>query len=317
MQAIVASWTGLLLLAPALAAAQAYPNKPVRMLVGHTGGNSDTLARLYAQKLGEQIGQQVVVDNRAGAGGNIAAELASKASADGYVLFFASLSYAINTSLYKNVQYDLVKDFAPVVLLSTSPYLLSVNPALPAQSLKELLALAKAKPGALNYASSGTTSYLGMALFSTVAGVQLHHIPYRSGAPATVALIGGQVEVAFTSVSAAIPHVRSGRLRGLAVSSAQRSAQAPDLPTISEAGVPGYEIGTWQGVMVPVKTPKEIVARLNADSLALLKVPEVRERYRALDADVIGSTPEQFGAYMKSEIARWAKVVKESGATAD
>jgi len=306
-----------LAIAPDLSTPQSYPNKPVRLIVPYASGNTDTTARIFGQKLGERLGQQVVIDNRPGAGANIGAELAAKAAPDGYVLFYASLSHAINASLYKQLNYNLVKDFAPIALLISSPYILTVHPSVPARSVKELIALAKARPGQLNYASSGSTSYLAVEYFSSMAGLKMNHVPYKSGAPATVALISGQVEVALASASASMPHIKTGRLRGLGISTAQRSPQAPELPTISEAGVPGYDVSTWHGLEAPAGTPREIVARLNAEAMTLLKLPDVQERYRLVDSDTLGSTPEQFGAYIRDEIQKWAKVVKESGAIAD
>jgi len=307
----------VLLIAPCLCAAQPYPNKPVRLIVPYTSGNTDTTARIFGQKLSERLGQQVVIDNRPGAGANIGAEIAARAAPDGYVLFYASLSHSLNATLYKKLGYDLVKDFAPIALLISNPYILTVHPSVPARSVKELIALARARPGQLNYASSGSTSHLAVELFSNMAALKMNHVPYKSGAPAAVAIISGQVEVAFTSASAAMPHIKSGRLRGLGISCAARSPQAPELPTISEAGVPGYDVSTWHGLVAPAGTPREIITRLNTESVALLKLPDVQERYRAVDSDTLGSTPEQFGAHIRSEIQKWAKVVKDSGAIAD
>ena len=306
-----------LVTAPGASVAQGYPAKPVRLIVPYTSGNTDTTARIYGMKLAERLGQQVVIDNRPGAGANIGAEIAARSAPDGYALFYLSLSHAINASLYHKLNYDLVKDFAPIVLLIASPYILTVHPSVPARSVTELLALAKARPAQLNYASSGSTSHLAFEYLSTLARVKMNHIPYKSGAPAMVALISGQVEVALASASASMPHIKSGKLRGLGISSAQRSLQAPEMPTIGEAGVPGYDVSTWHGLAAPAGTPRDIIARLNAESIALLKLPEVIERYRAVDSDPLGSTSEQFGLYIRSEIQKWAKVVKDSGAVAD
>ena len=309
---------GILLLgASALAAAQGYPTKPVRLIVPYAAGNTDTTARIYGAKLAERLNQQVVIDNRPGAGANIGAEIAARSTPDGYVLFYASLSHAINASLYSKLNYDLVKDFTPIAVLISSPYILTVHPSVPAQNVRELIALAKARPGLLNYASSGSTSHLAFEYFSTLAQVKMNHVPYKSGAPATVAIISGQIEVALASASASMAHIKSGKLRGLGISTAKRSPQAPELPTISEAGVPGYDVSTWHGVSAPAGTPKEIIARLNAESNALLKLPDVQERYRAVDSDPLGGTPEEFAQLIKSEIAKWAKVVKDSGVVAD
>jgi tripartite-type tricarboxylate transporter receptor subunit TctC len=307
----------LLLLACALACAQSYPTRPVRLIVPYAAGNTDTTARIYGAKLAERLNQQVVIDNRPGAGANIGAEIAARSPADGYVLFYASLSHAINASLYSKLNYDLVKDFAPITVLIASPYILTVHPSVPAQNVKELIALAKARPDQLNYASSGSTSHLAFEYLSTLAQVKMNHVPYKSGAPATVAIISGQIEVALASASASLPHIKSGKLRGLGISAAKRSPQAPELPTISESGVPGYDVSTWHGISAPAGTPKEIIARLNAESNALLKLPDVQERYRLVDSDPLGGTSEQFAALIKSEIAKWAKVVKDSGAVAD
>ncbi len=309
--------SAVLLIAPCLAVAQSYPTKPVRLIVPYASGNTDTTARIFGQKLGERLGQQVVIDNRPGAGANIGAEIAARAAPDGYVLFYASLSHVINASLYRKLGYDLVKDFAPIALLISSPYILTVHPSVPARSVKELIALAKARPGQLNYASSGSTSHLAVEYLSTMAGLKMNHVPYKSGAPATVAIISGQIEVALASASASMPHIKSGKLRGLGISTAQRSPQAPELPTISEAGVPGYDVSTWHGLVAPAGTPKEIITRLNAEAVTLLKLPDVQERYRAVDSDTLGSTPEQFGAHIRNEIQKWARVVKDSGAVAD
>ena len=307
----------MLLISACVSFAQSYPLKPVRLIVPYASGNTDTTARILAQKLGERLGQQIVIDNRPGAGANIGAEIAARAAPDGYVLFYASLSHAINASLYRKPGYDLVKDFAPIVLLISNPYILTVHQSVPAHSVKELIALARTRPGQLNYASSGSSSHLAVEYFGSMAQVKMNHVPYKSGVPATVAIISGQVEVALTSTSATMPHIKSGKLRGLAISSAQRSPQAPELPTISEAGVPGYDVSTWHGLMAPAGTPKDLIMRLNAESVALLKLPDVQERYRAVDADIIGSTPEQFAAHIRSEIQKWSKVVIDSGAIVD
>jgi tripartite-type tricarboxylate transporter receptor subunit TctC len=233
------------------------------------------------------------------------------------VLFYASLSHAINASLYRKPGYDLVKDFAPIALLISSPYILTVHPSVPVRSVQELIAFARARPGQLNYASSGSTSHLAVEYFSSMAGLKMNHVPYKSGAPATVAIISGQVEAAFTSASAAMPHIKSGKLRGLGISCAQRSPQAPELPTISEAGVTGYDVSTWHGLAAPAGTAREIITRLNTEAVTLLKLPDVQERFRAVDSDTLGSTPEQFGAHIRSEIQKWARVVHDSGAVAD
>ena len=297
-----------------------YPSKTVRMIIPFPpGGGTDTLGRIMALKLGEVLGQQVVVDNRPGGGTNIGAEIAAKAPPDGYTVLMTNVSHAINVTLYSKLAYDLVKDFAPVSLLASTPNILVVHPSVPAKSVKELIAVAKARPGQLDYASSGsgTSPHLAAELFSMMAGVKMSHIPYKGGGPAVIGLLGGQCSVGFATTPSVVAHVRSGKLRGLAVTSAQRSPTTPELPTVSEAGVAGYEAGTWYGFLVPAGTSKDIVARLHAESVKLLKVPDVRERIEAAGFETIGNTPEQFGAYIRSEIEKWGKVVKASGARAD
>ncbi len=297
-----------------------YPTKALRFIMPFPpGGGTDTLGRIIGQKLSEVLAQQVIIDNRPGAGANIGAEIAAKSPPDGYTLLMGNIAHAINVSLYSKLSYDLVKDFAPVTLLASTPNILVVHPSVPARSVKELIALAQARPGQLDYASSGSGSsaHLAAELFNMMASVKMTHVPYKGGGPAVIALIGGQCSVGFATTPSVIAHVKAAKLRGLAVTSAQRSPATPDLPTISEAGVPGYEAGTWYGVLVPAGTSGEIVARLNAEFVKLLKLPDVRERLDAAGFEAIGTTPEQFAAYVRSEIEKWAKVVKASGARAD
>jgi tripartite-type tricarboxylate transporter receptor subunit TctC len=305
----------------ALSSAHAqYPAKPVRVIVPFPpGGGTDTLARIYGQKLGELIGQQVLIDNRPGGGTNIGAEIAAKSPPDGYTALMGNIAHAINVTLYSRLAYDFVKDFAPVTLLASTPNILVVHPSLPVRSVKELIALAKARPGELDYASSGSGSsaHLAAELFNSMAGVKMTHIPYKGGGPAVVALAGGQVSVGFATTPSVIGHIKSGKMRGLAVTTAQRSPSTPELPTMSEAGVAGYEAGTWYGLLVPAGTSKEIVTRLHAESVKLLKLQDVKERLDAAGFEVIGNTPEQFAAFIRSEIDKWAKVVKASGARAE
>ena len=314
----------LLVLAAALpgaASAQAqYPNKPVRLIVPFPpGGGTDTLARIYGQKLAEVFGQQVIIDNRPGAGTNIGAEIAAKAPPDGYTLLMGNIAHAINVTLYGKLAYDFVKDFTPVTLLASTPNILVVHPSVPVKSVKELIALAKARPGQLDYASagSGSSSHLAAELFGIMAGVKMTHVPYKGGGPAVIALVGGQVSVGFATTPSVITHVKAGKMRGLGVTTARRSPSTPELPTISEAGVPGYEAGTWYGLLAPAGTPNEIVARLHAESVKLLKLPDVKDRLDATGFESIGNTPEQFAAYIRSEIEKWGKVVKASGARVD
>ena len=297
-----------------------YPAKPIRLIVPFPpGGGTDTLARIYGQKLGETAGQQVIIDNRPGGGTNIGAEIAAKAPPDGYTVLMGNVSHAINVTLYSRLNYDLVKDFAPISLLASTPNILVVHPSVPVKSVKELIALARARPGQLDYASSGSGSsaHLAAELFDNMAGVKMNHIPYKGGGPAVVALVGGQCSVGFATTPSVISHVKSGRMRGLAVTSAERSSSTPELPTISEAGVAGYEAGTWYGVLVPTGTSREIVARLHAESVKLLKLPDVKTRLDTAGFEPIGNTPEQFGTYIRTEIEKWGKVVKTSGARAD
>jgi tripartite-type tricarboxylate transporter receptor subunit TctC len=265
------------------------------------------------------LGQQVVIDNRPGGGTNIGAEIAAKSQPDGHTLLMGNVSHAINATLYSKLNYSLVKDFAPITLLASTPNIVVVHPSVAAKSLKELIALARAQPDKLNYASSGSGSsaHLAAELFSSMAGVKMNHVPYKGGGPAVIALVGGQCEVGFATTPSVIQHVKSGKMRGLAVTSAQRSPSTPDLPTVSEAGVPGYEAGTWYGFLVPAGTPKAVVARLHGESVKLLKAPEIKERLDAAGFEPYGTTPAEFSTYIRSEVAKWAKVVKSAGVKAD
>jgi tripartite-type tricarboxylate transporter receptor subunit TctC len=311
---------GALVVAAAAAMAQAYPSKPVRMIAASSPGSAvDIVARIVAQKLGEQMGQQVIVDNRAGAGGNLGAELAAKAAPDGYTLFMGTPAHAINTGLYRKLNYDLVRDFAPVSQVTSGQYVVVVHPSLPVKSIRELIALARAKPGQLNYASAGTgnATHLAGELFSSAARVKLVHVPYKGSGPAVTDLVGGQVQLMFANLVAALPQVKTGRIRALAVTGQTRAAAAPDLPTVIEAGVPGYVVTSWFGVFVPAATPRELVVRLNVDLARTMGAPEVRERLAADGAEPTVGTPEQFAAFVKAEIARWTKVIKNAGIVAE
>jgi len=299
--------------------AETYPARPVRFVVPFpAGGGTDLLARIVGQQLGEQFGQQFVVDNRTGAGGNIGTEIVARSEPDGQTILLAYFgTIAINPSLYRNLPFDPVRDFAPVSMLAVIPLVMVVNPQLPAKSVKELIAVAKAKPGQLNYGSGGNGSaqHLAGEMFKVLAGVEIAHIPYKGAAPATTDLIGGQLQLMFTGALGVMPHVKSGKLRALAVTSAKRAAGAPELPTMIESGVPGYKVTSWNGVLVPAKTSRSIVLQLNAAIVAALQQPVVRDRLASQGLDVATSTPEAFGAFIKTEIARWAKVVKQSGMT--
>ena len=300
--------------------AQNYPVKPIRFLVGFPpGGTSDILARTIGQKLGEAVGQQVVIDNRPGAGGNIGAEAAAKSAPDGYTIFMSTTSQAISASLYSKLNYDLVRDFAPITQAVNYTNLLVVHPSLPVRSVKELIALAKARPGELNYgtAGNGTPPHMTGELFNSYTGVKLQHVPYKGGAPAIADLLGGQITIMFDNVPPLLPHVQAGKMRPLAVTSLKRISVLRDVPTLDEAGLKGFDSVAWNGVLAPAGTPKEIVARLNSEILRILSLPDVRERLSSQGADPVGGTPEQFAALIRSEIQKWAKVVKDSGAKVD
>jgi tripartite-type tricarboxylate transporter receptor subunit TctC len=307
-------------LAASAVPAQSYPTKPVRMIAASSPGSAvDIVARIVAQKLAEQIGQQVIVDNRAGAGGNLGAELAAKAAPDGYTLFMGTPAHAINTGLYRKLNYDLVRDFAPVSQVTSGQYAIVVHPSLPVKTVKELIALARAKPGQLNYASagSGNATHLAGELFNSVARVKLVHVPYKGSGPALTDLVGGQVQVMFGNLTAVLPQVKTGRIRALAVTGEKRSAAAPELPTVLEAGVPGYVVISWFGVLAPAATPRELIMRLNADLARAMSVPDIRERLGGEGAEPAVSTPEQFAAFIKAEIAQWTKVIKDAGIVAE
>lgn len=294
--------------------AQQYPTKSVRVLVGYApGGGTDIMARAVSLKLSESLGSQFVVDNRPGANANLAAELAAKAQPDGYTLLMISVSHAISKPLYKKLGYDIERDFVPVIEVSSVPQLVVVTPSLPVKSVKELIALAKSRPGQVTYASSGEGSpeHIAGELFKSMAGVDLLHVPYKGGGPAAVAIIAGETAVGFNTAPVAIPHVKNGRLRVLAVTEDKRNPALPDVPTVAEAALPGYAMTTWYGLVAPAGVPREITARLNAEINKVLKLPAIRERFATLGADPVGGTAEQFGAYIKSEVAKFARLAKE------
>lgn len=299
------------------APAQSYPSKPVRLIVPFgAGGVSDVSARIVAQRLSERWAQQVVVENRPGAGGTIGTALAAKAAPDGYTLLFGSSTEMVeNPHLYRNLSYDTVRDFAPISHVASSPLILVVHPSVAASSVPELIALAKARPNQLNVASSGngSTLHLAQVLFENAAQVQMVHVPYTASPQAALGTVAGDTQVNFGTVPAVLEHVRSGRLRGLAVTSSKRSSVVPDLPTISEAAIPDYEILIWTALFAPRGTPNEIIARVHADVAAVLQVPQVREAFARLGAEVSSSTPEQLSAYVASNLAKMAKVVAASG----
>ena len=312
----------LAILAPhAARAADAYPAKPVRFVVAFPpGGGTDIIARAIAQKLAERIAQQVVVDNRPGAGGNIGTDIVAKSAPDGYTMLMGSAGpLAINASLFGKMPFDPIKDLAPVTLAASTPNVLVVHPSLRVATVKELIALARARPGEINFASSGhgTPAHLAGELFNSMAGVKMVHVPYKGAAPALADLLGGQVQLMFSTMPPALPHVKDGKLRALAVTSAKRSPAAPDLPTLDEIALPGFEANTWHGVVVPAGTPATIVARLNREIVAILHLPDVVERLSGQGAEAVGSTPEEFAAYIRAETVKWARVVRESGAKAE
>jgi len=293
--------------------AQGYPVKPIRMVVGTSaGGGGDVIARVVAGGLTPILGQQVSVDNRPGAASNIAAEIVAKAPPDGYALFVVSITHAVNVSLYRNLPFDLMRDFAPVTQLASSPQILVVHPSLPVKSTDELVRLAKSRPGVINYSSAGagTSTFLAAELFKARAGVNLVNVPYRGGGAALTAVIAGETPVYFAPVASALPQIRAGRLRALALTSAQRMSLLPGLPTVAEAGYPGYECNNWYGLMVPVKTPPETQATLHRAVLATLNHPEVNRRLVDLGYIVIGDQPGEFTAYIKSEVEKLAQIVK-------
>ena len=303
------------------AQAPAYPTKPIRLVVPFpAGGATDILAREVAKHLTDAWGQSVVVDNRPGAGGNIGSELVAKAAPDGYTLEMGTVgTHAINASLYSKMPYDHVKDFVPVILVAGVPNVLEVNPALPVNSVQELIAYAKANPGKLNFASSGsgTSIHLSGELFKVMAGVQMTHVPYKGSAPALQDLIGGQVQLMFDNLPPSLPQIKAGKLRALAVTSAGRAPALPDTPTVAEAGLPGFEASSWFGVLAPAGTPPEIVNKLNAEIAKWLASPGAKEKLANVGANIAGGAPEDFARHIQAETAKWAKVVKESGAKVD
>ena len=310
----------LLLCCPGLVLAQAFPNKPIKVLVPFpAGGTVDFFARTLAPKLSEALGQTVLVENRPGAGGNIATEAVAKAAPDGYTLLMGSEIVAINTSLYSKLNYDPLKDLAPIVLVGTVPNILIVNPAVPANNVKELIALGKNKTANLSYASTGqgTSTHLSTELFKNMTGMEAVHVPYKGGPPAIADLLGGQVNMMFINMPTGIAHVRSGKVKILAVSSKKRVAQLPDVPTVEEAGVKGFVTYAWSGLFAPAGTPREVVTRLNQEVVKLLKLPAIREQLAGQGAEAVGDTPEEFGLFMRNEVAQWAHMVRTSGAKVD
>src|SRR5258706_79172 len=301
----------------AAAHAQVYPAKPLRMIVAYPpGGGTDIVGRMLAQKLGESLGQSVVVENRGGASGNIGTELAARAVPDGYTILMGNVApNAINVSLFKDLPFDPIADFAPVSLVASTPNILVVHPSTPARTVKEVIALAKAKPGTLNFASAGvgSSSHLAGELFRILAGADIVHVPYKGAGPAMVDVLSGQVQLYLATMPAAMPHVKSGKLAPVAVTSARRSPALPDIPTIAESGVPGYEASTWYGLLAPAHTPAAAIARLHQATAKLLADAALREKLAGQGFEPTGDSPEEFGAYIKSEIAKWGKVIRDAG----
>ena len=321
MKIFGAAFLGVPVLLLPAAMAQSFPDKPLRMVAPYPpGGTSDIIARILGQKLFDAWGQQIVIDNRAGANGSIGCELAAKSPADGYTLLIGNMTpIAANPSLYKKLGYDSVRDFSGVSLVAAGPNVLVVNPALPVKSVQELIAYAKANPGKLNFGSGGAGSpaHLGGEMFKTLTGVVITHVPYKGTVLAVNDLIAGQVQLVFSDAPPAMPHVKSGKLRALAVTGAKRTPLLPELPTVSEAGVPGFELDNWWGILVPAKTPKHIINRINAQIVRIMQTADVKERFANFGVEAIRSTPAEFDAYIKSEYAKLARIIQASGARVD
>jgi tripartite-type tricarboxylate transporter receptor subunit TctC len=309
------------LAAATLVSAQSYPTKSIKMIVPFPpAGSTDISARAVAGKLGERLGQPVVIENKPGAGGNIGADVAAKAAPDGYTLFVGTVgTNAINQALYSKMPFDHLRDFAPVVLLSTTPNVLVTQPGFPVNSVKDVIDRAKAKPGEMTFASSGagTSIHLSGELFNSMAGTKMQHIPYKGSGPMLIDLLSGTVNIAFDNLSASMPHIKGGKLKALAVTGPKRSPALPDLPTISEAGLTGYDSTSWNAIYVPAGTPREIIDKLNREVRAILESPETRKFFSEQGAEAGGGTPQQLDAFTRAETAKWAKVVKDSGAKVD
>jgi tripartite-type tricarboxylate transporter receptor subunit TctC len=309
-----------LLLAAGTAVAQTYPAKPVRWIIPFPpGGAMDVMARALGPKMAESLGQPVVVENRPGAGGVIGSDVVAKAPPDGYTIMIVSIGQAVNPSLYPKLPFDPIKDFEPVTLVGVVPNVLVVHPSVKANSVAELVALAKAQPGKLNYASAGngTSIHLAGELFAAMAGVDITHVPYKGSGPAVTDLLGGQVNLMFDSITSAKPHIQAGKLRALGVTSQRRSTALPNVPTIAEAGIKGYEVSPWFAVFVPAKTPKAVVDRLHSEITKALKSPDIQERFASIGAEPVGSTPEQLAAHLERETARWSKIIRERDIKSD
>lgn len=314
-----------LLATPAVRAASdqatSFPERPIRLLVGFApGGGTDTTARAIAQKLSQSLGQQVVIDNRPGAAGNIAAHIVSKANPDGYTLLMGTIAaLAINPTLYGNLPFDPVRDFAPITQAVNSTNVLVVHPSVKANNVQELIGLAKASPGKILYGSSGVggAGHLAGELFATMAGVKMTHVPYKGGGPVMIDLLAGQVHAVFATAATAIPHIKTGRIRPLGVTTAKRAGMMPEIPTIAEQGLKGFDANNWYGLLAPAKTPRAIVHKLNTEVVKVLQMPDIKQYLFSQGLDPAPTTPQEFGAYIKSEMAKWAKVIRAAGASAN
>ena len=302
------------------AGAQNYPTRPVRVIVPFApGGSTDIVARMLAPRLSENLGQQVVVDNRGGGATTIGMDMVAKAAPDGYMLGVATLTFALNPSLFSKLPYNTEKDFAPVSLVSIVPFVMAIHPSVPSRSVKQLIALAKAKPGSLNYSSSGNGSASQMAteLFKYMTGTDMVHVPYTGGGPALLAVLSGQVSIFFTSIPAGLPHFKTGKLVGLGITSSSRDPTLPDVPTIAESGLPGYELLEYQGIVAPAGTPGAVISRLHQEIVKALASPDLKERFTSSGTYVVGSTPEEFAIHLKKQLTTWAKVIKAAGIRLD
>ena len=315
LRLLATAWLALVLATAAPAGAQ-YPERAVRLIVPFApGGGADLTSRLIAQRLPDALGRQVIVDNRAGGASNIGTEAAARSAADGHTLLLATLSMAVNASLFPKLPFNALKDFEPVSLLVTVPLVVVVHPALPVQTIQDLIALAKSRPGTLNYASGGigSANHVAGELFKHMTGVQIAHVPYKGGGPAIADILGGHVSLLFGTLTSTHEFAKSGRLRALATTGGKRSVAAPELPTVAESGLPGYLVEAWYGVMAPTGTPRPIIDRLAVELARIVQAPDVRETLRAQGTEAVGSTPEEFARYLRAEIEKWSKMVKAQG----
>lgn len=302
------------------ATAQSYPAKAIRLVVPYPpGGGTDIIARIVGQRLSANVGQQVIIDNRGGAGGTIGTDIVAKSPVDGYTILMAPTSHVINPSIYSKLPYDTVKDFAPITLAASATIVLVTHPSLPVKSVKDLIAFAKSRPGEINFGSAGngTVFHLAGELFKRQAGIDMVHVPFKGGGPTIANLVGGQISVAFETMLALSPHIKAAKVRGLAVTSVQRSSVMPELPTIAELGFPGIVAENWYGVYAPAGTPKEIITRLHGEIVKILRMPDIKERFQSQGTEVVGNTPEQLAEYIQSEMIKWSKTAKEAGARVD